>query len=127
MTAKLIFARADSGRLVHIGEISSGPGSRFTCDECGETLIAKKGKKNQHHFAHQSGHEHEWSYETQLHSYAKQLIVEAGGLAVPLHSAVAAHMGIPELMTYSAHLSAGEPSHRTGGSRLARSGRISCL
>lgn len=93
--AKLVFALHESGRVLHVGDVSSGLACRCACLDCGEAMVARKGEVREHHFGHTSGKEHDWAWETHLHAYAKQLIVDAGGLAVPLHETVARHLGLP--------------------------------
>ncbi|NPC57837.1 hypothetical protein [Caenimonas soli] len=69
-------------------------------------MVARKGEVREHHFGHTSGQEHDWAWETHLHAYAKQLIMDAGGLAVPLHATVAEHLGLAA-ETKDARLQAG--------------------
>lgn len=55
-----------------------------TCTECGGPLCAKKeGRKNTHHFAHQSGIECEYGYETALHLLSKKIIAERKCITLP--------------------------------------------
>jgi hypothetical protein len=105
--ARLIFAKDGDGRVMHVSSVAGGLACECTCLDCGERLIARKGDIREHHFGHTSGREHDWAWETHLHAYAKQLIVDAGGLTVPLHENVATHLGLPtEKAIY--HLEAGD-------------------
>jgi competence protein CoiA len=71
-------------QLVTIHEVSRGLACTCTCVECGETLIARQGALNEHHFAHYSNKAScEVGRETLLHLYGKQVIREAMGLQVP--------------------------------------------
>ena len=44
------------------------------CPSCGEPLVTRKGSKRMHHFAHYSGHNCEYRYETSLHLAAKKIL-----------------------------------------------------
>lgn len=74
--------------LVHISEATSGRQSDCLCPGCGEPLIARKGIKLAHHFAHDGGTN--CSVETALHMLGKRLIYEGiqraltGGTAIKL-------------------------------------------
>ena len=66
-------------RAVAIGEVGRGAGCGCTCANCGEPLVARKGKIRRHHFAHKSGHPCSASpLETALHNLAKRLVVRPG-------------------------------------------------
>lgn len=58
-------------KLIHISEVPENSKDRedYSCIYCGDGLIAKKGKINEHHFAHKSGNDCE--YESYLHKLAK--------------------------------------------------------
>lgn len=78
----LTYALKD-GVLVHISQVSSGLQCGCKCPACVETLIAKKGDKVIHHFAHKSTIECEFGYQTSLHLAAKKIISENGIMRVP--------------------------------------------
>lgn len=79
------FAIDATGRIVHISEVERGLGCRSTCTVCGEPMVAKKGAEREHHFAHDSNKaDCIASYESHLHKFAKRVIQDEGGLAVPL-------------------------------------------
>ena len=69
----LIYATRD-GSIVSIDDVKSGLKCGCTCPACGELLIAKKGQKMMHHFAHHSGHTCEYGYESSLHLAAKDIL-----------------------------------------------------
>src|SRR5690606_4271083 len=51
---------------------------------CGETVLARKGEINEHHFAHASNKEScAINPESVLHKYAKEIIQESMGLQLP--------------------------------------------
>lgn len=52
--AMTVWGLSRDGTRVHISEATSGAGDGLKC-ECGAGLIARKGTKNAHHFAHESG------------------------------------------------------------------------
>lgn len=81
-TLNLTYALKDN-RLVHISEVESGLQCGCKCPACGEILIAKKGDKVIHHFAHKSTIECEFGYQTSLHLAAKKVISENGIIRVP--------------------------------------------
>ena len=91
--AKLVFAKHRSA-IVHVAHVASGLACDCVCIDCGERLIAKKGEIRDHHFAHASGTEHDWAWETHLHAYAKQLILQEGALSVPLHAGISEVLGL---------------------------------
>ena len=80
---KPTFALKD-GRPVHISDIPDderGLKCGCICSACGRRLMAKKGNKNAHHFAHYNGGE--CSLETIIHNTAKSIIMEAGEILIP--------------------------------------------
>lgn len=70
---KIPFALRD-GRLIHISEVESGGGHGGICPACESPLIARKGMKMRHHFAHRP--EATCNPETALHRTAKLLLCE---------------------------------------------------
>lgn len=80
--------------LVHVKEVERGLACQCRCVVCGEPLIARQGEVRHHHFAHASNREPcESNHESLLHRYAKQLIVDAFGLVVPVTPAVSHFFG----------------------------------
>lgn len=74
----LTYAINGKGDLVHVDEVPNGNNCGCKCPACNEPLMARnKGTKRKHHFAHQSGTECEFAYETMLHRLAKEKIREA--------------------------------------------------
>lgn len=64
-----------NGDLIRISEVSSGKQNDCLCPECKRPLIAKKGNKVAHHFAH--GNDANCNLESALHKTAKLLIYTA--------------------------------------------------
>lgn len=69
-----------AGTLVHVSQVPSGKGDgSLLCPECGEGLLARKGTKRAHHFAHLSGSAAEGcGIESAAHLKAKEIIINAG-------------------------------------------------
>lgn len=63
-----------AGQLVHISEVESGKHDDCLCAGCGEGLVARKGEKVSHHFAH--GPDSNCKGETVLHKVAKLIAAE---------------------------------------------------
>ena len=79
---KMITALKD-GKTVSVSEVESGLECGCVCPACGEFLVAKKGKIRVHHFAHQSGRDCEYGYETSLHLLAKKIFLKAKRFKTP--------------------------------------------
>ena len=78
MDVKLAFGVRD-GKTILISELTEaerGGNCNCTCPACGEPLIAKKGNKNRHHFAHKTDSTCDIAHanESALHRYAKEII-----------------------------------------------------
>lgn len=71
------------GQLRHIQEVERGLACACVCPGCGGRLIARKGKKTAHHFAHHSGEACGNGLESGLHLAAKAAIVKAGYINLP--------------------------------------------
>ena len=80
---KLTYGKDSNGRLVHVNDVPSGLACDCTCPECGARLIARKGKKNQHHFAHANGADCEGARMTALHMLAQQIIEDERKIRTP--------------------------------------------
>lgn len=100
-----LFGLDQSNRLVFVSEVPRGLACQCRCVVCSDPLIARQGAIREHHFAHASGREPcDVSHESLLHRYAKQVIQEAGGLAVPVNLTVAEHLGLDGVLTPSTQL-----------------------
>lgn len=80
---RLTYGKNQDGRLVHIETVPSGLACNCVCPECGAPLNAKKGKKNQHHFAHANGADCAGARMTALHMLAQQIIEEEKKIRKP--------------------------------------------
>ena len=79
---QLIYAIKD-GVATSIENVESGLKCGCICPSCGEPLVARKGAKRMHHFAHYSGHNCEYRYETSLHLAAKEILSKANRIMLP--------------------------------------------
>ena len=82
MSGNLVYAIKE-GQIVHISAVEKGLACGAACPACGERLIARKGKKVSHHFAHHSVKECEYGYETLLHLAAKEIIARHKFMTIP--------------------------------------------
>ena len=71
------------GRLWGVDEVSSGLACDCVCPHCQTPLIAKKGNRNRHHFAHYKKIDCDGSAETILHILGKQILSNASFLFIP--------------------------------------------
>ncbi len=78
----LIYA-LKSEKIVHISEVESGLKCDCICPACGAQLVAKKGSKMAHHFAHHAGENCEYGYESSLHLAAKDILSKAKKMVIP--------------------------------------------
>lgn len=78
----LIYALKDDV-IVNIEDVESGLKCGCICPACGESLVAKKGSKMMHHFAHHTGHTCEYGYESSLHLAAKDILSKAKTIMIP--------------------------------------------
>ena len=60
--------------IVHISEVESGLACGCRCSHCNEQLVAKKGSKVAHHFAHYNQNECVFAYESSLHLGVKRVL-----------------------------------------------------
>jgi len=60
-------------RIVHVSEVDRGLKCGCTCPGCGERMVAKKGQKTAHHFAHYNA-DCAHGLETTLHLMAKEIL-----------------------------------------------------
>ena len=82
MKLKLPFG-IKSGRLVDVGQVEPGIKCNCTCAVCGHKLVARKGTRKVHHFAHYKAEECVGSLETALHKAAKEILERNKYLKIP--------------------------------------------
>ena len=80
--SNLIYALKD-GIITSIKDVQSGLKCGCVCPACGAQLVARKGTKKMHHFAHYSGESCEYGYETSLHLAAKDILSKAKKMTIP--------------------------------------------
>lgn len=80
--SNLIYALKD-GQITSIADVESGLKCGCVCPACGEPLVAKKGSKMMHHFAHRAGTNCEYGYRTSLHLAAKDILSKAKKMVIP--------------------------------------------
>lgn len=72
-----------NNELVHISQVESGLACKSICPACGAPLIARKGSRMMHHFAHHNAEECKYGYETSLHLAAKEIIAATKRIWLP--------------------------------------------
>ena len=77
-----------NGDLVHVSQTTRGLACGCICIECGGRLIARKGQKTTHHFAHHTS-ERRCDGESLLHSLGKRLVAQRIAAAIGARRAVA--------------------------------------
>jgi len=82
MQPHLVFGLRN-GSLLHVADVERGLACECSCPACQEPLVAKKGPKTQHHFAHASGSECAVALETALHIAAKSIFEEHKHITLP--------------------------------------------
>lgn len=82
MHSNLIYALKNN-QIVSIDDVESGLKCDCLCPACGNKLIAKKGNRVMHHFAHYSETNCEYGYETSLHLAAKDILSKAKKMMLP--------------------------------------------
>ena len=73
-----------NGKLVSIHTVPSGLACACICTACLQPLIARKGAKMTHHFAHHQGEDCPFAAETMLHRLAKEMLAKKKHLALPV-------------------------------------------
>lgn len=78
----LIYALRND-EITSIADVPSGLKCGCVCPACGAALVAKKGSKRMHHFAHYTGENCEYGYESSLHLAAKDILSRAKKIMIP--------------------------------------------
>lgn len=71
------------GLVMHVSEVEGGLACNCVCPVCESPLVARKGLKVTHHFAHHRDAVCEYALETALHLAAKDAICKAGRFVLP--------------------------------------------
>lgn len=77
------YARSEKNTLVSISEVLPGLACHCFCPACDSRLIARKGSRNVHHFAHYRKPECAHALESSLHAMAKLILQRAGKIVLP--------------------------------------------
>jgi transposase-like protein len=80
---KLVYGLKNE-ETVTIDQVDKGLSCGCVCPACKETLVAKKGKINAHHFAHYNSEDCHAGTETVLHRFCKQLISQSPTFTTPI-------------------------------------------
>jgi len=81
---ELAYGRRPNGEIVHISTVVSGLQCHCTCPACGRTLVARKGDKTAHHFAHfGAGTGCGAGVETNAHIWAKKVLERTRRILLP--------------------------------------------
>lgn len=75
----------DTDEMKHISSVISGLKCNCICPSCKDTLIAKKGNKQEHHFAHHNSNPCKNGYETSIHLYVKDVLLNCSSFILPPH------------------------------------------
>lgn len=85
---KMTRAYNEQNWITSIDDVQRGLKCNCTCVDCGAQLIAKKGAIQANHFAHapddQKAKHCKWSYETELHLLAKEVLNNNKKLTIPI-------------------------------------------
>lgn len=83
---KLTYGKDSNGRLVHVDEVQRGLACECVCPGCGAQLVARKGERKQHHFAHANGADCAGARMTALHMLAQQILEKEKQVMLPNYS-----------------------------------------
>ena len=81
--ARNILHGIKDGKLLSIAQAERGLKCGCVCAACGVPLVAKKGKKVVHHFAHYGAKPCQYGYETALHLAAKEILSRSKRFILP--------------------------------------------
>lgn len=95
---ELVYGLAQDGRTVHVSDVPSGLRCDCRCPACDRPLVAKKGSKQLHHFAHYSKTVScSYAAETNAHFWAKEVLERERRLTIP--PIIAEHHGQTEIVS----------------------------
>lgn len=84
VTMSMSIAVNEQKQIVNVKQVERGLACMCFCFECGEPVVARKGDKNEHHFAHLNNKESCTIHpESILHKFAKQVIMQERYLTLP--------------------------------------------
>ena len=71
------------GVLTHIDDVPRGLACACVCPACNASLVAKKGGRRIHHFAHDRGEQCRFGLETGIHLAAKEILSKKREIVLP--------------------------------------------
>ncbi len=71
------------GQIFHVSDVKRGLKCSCVCPVCNKPLIARKGKRMQHHFAHHNKQVCEGALQTALHIAAKEILKRNKKIMLP--------------------------------------------
>jgi len=74
-----------NGDIIEISKVESGLKCGCICPSCGSQLIARKGNKKEHHFAHYKTKECDGYLETTLHLISKEIFKKNSVIKLPVY------------------------------------------
>jgi hypothetical protein len=81
---ELVYGRRPDGTLAHVSETPSGLACECVCPACGRRLVARRGAKTAHHFAHLGqGGACAAAGETNAHIWAKRVLERTRRILLP--------------------------------------------
>lgn len=89
-----------NGNLISIDEVENGLKCDCFCPVCNSQLVARKGEKKVHHFAHYNSSECESYGESMLHLLAKQILEENKYIIVPSFDKETGNYSLPYKITF---------------------------
>jgi hypothetical protein len=78
-----LIAGLQEGILKHISEVANGLKCECVCPACNKKLIARKGEKRSHHFAHYKNPECKFGAQTAIHLLAKEILEKSEKIKIP--------------------------------------------
>lgn len=70
----------------HISDVPRGLDCNCICPNCNSVLVAKKGNKQIHHFAHYNAEVCKHGYETSIHLFVKDVLLNCHHFVIPPHN-----------------------------------------
>ena len=100
LSDELVYGIAADGTSIHISQAARGLRCNCRCPACEQVLVAKKGKKQIHHFAHyNNGTACAHVAETNAHIWAKDVLERVKSLTIP--AVTAEHGGVSKVVSPS--------------------------
>ena len=72
-----------NGEIIDVSKVQNGLRCDCICPSCKSPLIARKGSKTSHHFAHYKAPECQYGYETAIHLMSKKILQNHKKIKLP--------------------------------------------